>query len=262
MDVFPDNKITRFKTQLSKRVTLIGEWECSVCEIHFPYVFNTISAKDFWVAFEVPPTENSGSQSGNSSSTGQGSSPGGAVLTFAAQGGHIWTVSTFPEGMYSTIDNLLSVMRSDPAFKSAVDIFVHSGKIQIRLKQGTHAVNMSPALQRILNLPSKDFQSYTEAVNPFQLDALIPTQMYIYSDIAEPQHVGDICAPLLRIVNIEKHKYPLGATITKTFTQPHYVPVSKREFNQIEIDIRDDLGNPLPFLSGQLNVKLHFRKVK
>lgn len=241
MDVFPSNKITNFKTQLSKRVTLIGEWEVGLTEIHIPYTFNTISAKDFWIGFQ------SGRPGDGGSSTADPDN---------------WTLVTFPEGMYSSAENILSVMRGNEQFRAAMDIFVHLGRVTIRPKSNTHYVSMSAELQRILNFPTRDFKGHCEGVNPCQPDALIPSQIYVYSDVAEPQYLGDVNAPILRIINIEKHKNPMGASIVKIFTHPHYIPVSKREFNQIEIDIRDHLGNPLPFTNGQLNVKLHFRKVK
>ena len=40
---------------------------------------------------------------------------------------------------------------------------------------------------------------------------------------------------------------------------PQYVPVSKKEFNTVEIDIRDDTGRPVPFEFGKVITTLHFR---
>ena len=46
--------------------------------------------------------------------------------------------------------------------------------------------------------------------------------------------------------------------IHRLYTTPQYVPVSKKEFNTLEIDIRDDTGRPVPFEVGKVVATLHF----
>jgi len=75
--------------------------------------------------------------------------------------------------------------------------------------------------------------------------------MYIYSDIAEPQ-------PLLLIINTNIKEY--GSSNVHIFQNPHYVPVQRKQFHQIIIDLIDSTGNPLPFQYGSVFVKLHFRR--
>ena len=67
--------------------------------------------------------------------------------------------------------------------------------------------------------------------------------LYVYCDAAESIPVGDIKAPLLRVVDAAGHFCDL---IHRLYTTPQYVPVSKKEFNTLEIDIRDDTGRPVP----------------
>ena len=81
--------------------------------------------------------------------------------------------------------------------------------------------------------------------------------MYVYCDVLENVPVGDSLAPLLRIVDVEGLN---GDTIHRTFVHPRYVPLQKKEFDSIEIDIRDDTGAPVPFESGKLVVTLHFKR--
>jgi len=82
--------------------------------------------------------------------------------------------------------------------------------------------------------------------------------IYVYCDVLENVPVGDSLAPLLRIVDVEGRN---GGTIHRTFVHPRYVPLQKKEFDSIEIDIRDDTGAPVPFESGKLVVTLHFKRV-
>ena len=62
--------------------------------------------------------------------------------------------------------------------------------------------------------------------------------LYVYCDAAEAIPVGDIKAPLLRVVDAAGN---FGDTIHILDTTPQYVPVSKKEFNTVEIDIRNTL---------------------
>ena len=83
--------------------------------------------------------------------------------------------------------------------------------------------------------------------------------MYVYCDVLECVPVGDTTAPLLRIVEIGGQK---GEMVHIQYDQPRYVPLQKKEFDSIEIDIRDDLGEKISFDSGKLIVTLHFRRAK
>jgi hypothetical protein len=83
--------------------------------------------------------------------------------------------------------------------------------------------------------------------------------IYVYSDIVEPHIVGDVRAPLLRIVKIPSVKVH-GLSAVATYDSPYYMPLGKREFSQIEIELRDVAGNLLPFTKGTSIVTLHFKR--
>ena len=51
-----------------------------------------------------------------------------------------------------------------------------------------------------------------------------------------------------------------GDLIHRLYTTPQYVSVSKKEFNTLEIDIKDDTGRPVPFEFGLVVAILHFRR--
>lgn len=60
----------------------------------------------------------------------------------------------------------------------------------------------------------------------------------------EPRLVGDSAVPLFRIVPLEG-KY--GDMVSKTFDNVQHVPVLHKEFEMVEVDIRDDSGRSVPF---------------
>jgi hypothetical protein len=93
---------------------------------------------------------------------------------------------------------------------------------------------------------------------PAQLNAGL-NAIYVYCDIIEPQYIGDTRARLLRTVEIpDEAKF--GSTIDIKYDSPHYVPIIINDFDHIEIDLKDDTGDTIPFLYGRSRVKLHIRK--
>lgn len=82
---------------------------------------------------------------------------------------------------------------------------------------------------------------------------------YVYTDVVESRVVGDSLLPLLRIVPIQGDH---GQTVSKYFDHVQYIPLLCKEFGTIEIDIRDDIGHPVPFERRKLTVTLHFRHCK
>ena len=84
--------------------------------------------------------------------------------------------------------------------------------------------------------------------------------LYVYCDIVENHLVGDVSAPLLRIVPVQKSGVTQGDVIAHTFSTPHYVPVKRKNFENIQMDIRTDTGERVPFQRGKLTTTLHFRK--
>jgi hypothetical protein len=82
--------------------------------------------------------------------------------------------------------------------------------------------------------------------------------LYIYCDILQPQIVGNILAPLLQIVNVEGVYVD---TVSRIYIAPHYIPVLKKNFNSIEINIKDDQNKLIRFEYGKTILKLHFRKI-
>ena len=83
--------------------------------------------------------------------------------------------------------------------------------------------------------------------------------LFVYCDIIKPSYVGDSFTQLLRFVEIPPNAQ-FGEQIVLTYPDTHYFPLNTREFNSIEIDIRDDTGRRIPFLFGRTLVILHFRR--
>jgi hypothetical protein len=126
-----------------------------------------------------------------------------------------------------------------------------------------HRLTFSPTLATVLGveddqnpLEPKNDESICKGGRVADITKGI-NSLFIYCDLLEHVAVGDARAPLLRIVSAAGSN---GEIVTKTFEEPVYVPLQKKNFDSIEIDIRDDLGRSIAFESGKVIVTLHFRR--
>jgi hypothetical protein len=84
--------------------------------------------------------------------------------------------------------------------------------------------------------------------------------LFVYSDIVKPTHVGDSFTQFLGLVEIP-NDIAFGKQVVIKYSNPIYVPLLLNEFDTIEIDIKNDSGETIPFNFGRVHIILHFRKV-
>lgn len=80
--------------------------------------------------------------------------------------------------------------------------------------------------------------------------------LYVYTDLIEPQIVGNQRADLLCIIPAKERDLKAAHFAP---THIHYLPLIKNTFSRVNMDIRDVGGYKIPFASGHSVVKLHFR---
>ncbi|GBO31986.1 hypothetical protein AVEN_9718-1 [Araneus ventricosus] len=76
--------------------------------------------------------------------------------------------------------------------------------------------------------------------------------LFLYTEIVKSQTVGDVFAPLLRIVNVTGSD---GEMVYVQYDRPYYIPLSRKIIDTIEIVIRTLRGE-----RGRSYVKLHLRQ--
>jgi hypothetical protein len=109
----------------------------------------------------------------------------------------------------------------------------------------------------ILGFGGKEIKIVKTTMSPYVADLHGLTTIFAYCNIVQPQIVGDTNAKLLRSVPVEGK---MGDVVTKTFTNIQYVPVQTKSFEDIEILLRDDTGDPVSFERGKVLATLHFRQ--
>ena len=73
--------------------------------------------------------------------------------------------------------------------------------------------------------------------------------------------------PLLRVIpfkvdSVATSVEESGNTyhVHRKFVHAHYLPVSESYFDSVNIAIKGELGQNIPFINGKVTVKLHFQK--
>jgi len=288
LQVYPNNTTTSFTTKLSDYINLKGEgWEMALSEVHYPNTFLTISKAnaDIIVEERIKDDEEGKTAVGRvSHSEGEG----GQTAELAE------AVDTTPDKARSNtleIGRRRQKRRASPLRKITYSLsnayirneedFVNSinyllkGKIKLLMNKEFKNVILTREddnITRFLFNPRLSLQlgflperwiheKMSRSLHPVNIANGIPRTMFIYCDLIKPQYVGDTTVPLLRIVNINNNMLQnFGSGSVSTFTLPHYVPISKKSFETIEIAVKDETGSSLPFMFGTLTVKLHFRQ--
>jgi hypothetical protein len=244
MNVFPENTAAKYVTKLHHTLEFSGKWVVGLVEIIFPMSFYNIRpGYNTLQIFKKAPLE-------------------GRALQNELHDDEEYDYLIVPPGNYPSIQYLTEFINNAK---------VHHGSIQLKYNELTshlsaqnngkrpldYTMFANPGMAEILGFDHNLPMSGT-AKNPTNLYKDVPQQLFVYSDILEPQLLGDTVAPLLRIVGIEQRS-DYGKVIVKTYETPHYTPLLKRQFETVEIDIRDSTGAIAPFQYGPVIVKLHFK---
>ena len=85
--------------------------------------------------------------------------------------------------------------------------------------------------------------------------------MYVYTDAIRYGIVGDTMVPILRSFSMDDRDSMMAKkTITKIFDSPYYVPVKSNNLREITVYLRDNIGEPISFARGVVEVILLFRR--
>jgi hypothetical protein len=260
MQFFPDNTLTEFTTKLASTIELTDEWEVGLAEIMFPRSWYTIPKKGLIIEVSCQICGTLATLATNENKSifyntkiylkgGYYNSMEELTLELnnAAQRAFDY-VAKLPEG---------SIMPPIFSYKQAAK------KMCITIQEGM-TIEFPPELEVILGLSSMQNPlkntSYENVTfggeHSCDLQAGIHA-LYIYCDLLQFTHVGDIKAPLLRVVDSGGEA---GDVVTRYYERPRYVPLQKKNFDSVEIVIRDDLGEKIQFENGKVLLTLHFRR--
>ena len=283
------NKTNHFRVGLPNTVNLNGQWEVALVEIMYPYTWPNIHG--------IPMPTVPGFWNEHTPSAQEINNAENIIWVHYIPLNSVEAI-VVPPGYYSSPQELNSAIRKGlrrhmrvlrakrkmerkekrnkkiekdyynkklPALQDALTISYDSVLKRVKMKIDLSVINvvtLGRHLQYVLGLDntSGNLLSFSEkshtAKYPCDLRAGFYA-LYIYCDIVESQILANTQVPLLRIVPTEGEH---GQIINKTFHTPHYLPLLKKQFNSIEISIKDDRNRHVPFEFGKCILKLHFRK--
>jgi len=243
-DFFLENTVTRFKTYLPEPLILNGLWEVGLVEIVYPHSWENVIDNLYFISIKSDEKT-----------------------------AHY----EIPHGYYSRIEDVIGVLPHN--YLRGLARIYYKPEIRrtvVQILGDKVIVKFSPALSLLLGfspvtsplsigsspLPISeitDFLPKISHIGDFTANVESVKTIFVYCDIIEPQYVEHVKVPLLRTV---KTKTKPGETVERTFENPHYLPVSKKEIRTIEVDLRTESGEPVPFQYGKSIVKLHFRPTR
>lgn len=231
MNYFPENKISHFVTRFPTPLELRGEWEVGLVEFIYPHTWYNVNHTNNFIGFDL----NDGKIIGR----------------------------RIPVGFYESVTEILKAITiKDHQNKIYFTYNSITKRVRIRVKNNAKVL-LYDGLAQMLGFDACEIecnpdQSEKTVDSPYVADPCAHYRvLLVYTDIVQPQIVGDVLAPLLRIVNVSGSD---GEVISDTFDRPHYLPVCRKLIDTLEIVIRTHIGELTPFERGRSYVKLHFRQ--
>lgn len=283
MNIYPENKTSGFTVQIPRNVILTSDWEVALAEIQYPYSFFTVQKGENFLEIKTfVQTKEYVQSDGKTLPTAQ--SVGKTLSTTQSDGKTLpttqstppsiftWSLLEITPGFYNDIKELISAVNSAIGKKTKQTDFFQFDEKSKRIS--TKAYKLLEGAMRIASFklhgrlalqlgfsPESEFSTGVKAQHVANISIGVPDIMLIYCDILEPQIVGDTCVRLLRAINTTNDAATyFSKPCSIEFAQPQYIPIQKKYFDSIQIDIRDVAGRPMPFQYGTLRVKLHFKK--
>jgi len=252
MDIHPTNKQSSFKVQLPRTLYLNNSYEVGLAEIHYPTSWRTMT-HDISHSFLVLKRPSFTPR-----------------RIFIAQG-YYQTMSELIRKINKTLLDHFGIEKTEDKIK--LTVVASAQKIMIEATRNMF-IKFPDELCDVLGLEHGKYygdadhddmlslqpgQSYGNAEqSPFRYDITRGFySLFVYCNICEPQVVGNVYAPLLRAVEISGKR---GEHIMKSYGEPHYIQVCTKQIDSIEINIKDDTGEFVPFMFGKVVCKLHFRQ--
>lgn len=140
--------------------------------------------------------------------------------------------------------------------------------LQVHIRDVDFSVAISGGLARSLGFGVSDDQwvifdqvgTYQFNNQKLDLNAGKPTILSIYTNIILPHRVADTSASLIRVCTLPtKSTDGTSGFITFDFDTLHYLPVVMKHIQEIQVEVRGNAGELIPFEAGILYVRLHFR---
>lgn len=272
---FFDNTVANFKTKLAQRIELKGSWVVGLASISYTNSWYNLTLKG---NVDIRYFKGDAKMLGKSAIIYPGRYDNiddliGMIKFRFSQFSTEFPEITIPSIDYEKKSKIVSIKLGlfnnryvYPEFSENIckmlgfNKKIFDAEVGKQLLSYSEELNLQPAVSRPnWNPPVKPRDTKMHANKPYSLSIDFHS-LYVYCDIVKHSFVGDSLSPLLRFVEIPPN-YAYNEQVVCTYPDTHYIPLLTNEFESIEIAIRNDSGNLMPFEGGRSIVVLHFRKL-
>lgn len=216
-----------FQIFLPQRITLQGSYEIALREISFPNnLLTLVTEKDSEIIIQLNGTKDK-------------------------------HVIHLPRRKYSSVIELVEQINEDLldySYSMKVEV-LGNGFVKVFAIGGI--ITFSPLLRDILGLKN-------EVVNNVEMESMCVANLFqqhnflnVCTDLVQPLCYAKKQRQLLRRIGYTNVQ---GRYVEKTFDNPIYFPLSRKDFETITIQITNDYGNPISFDRGTVFILLHVRQ--
>lgn len=231
---YPDNTPSHYFTKLPEPITVHGDYEAGLSEITFTNNYCNVQH--------------------------------GVYVASYRKSNQLQRVFGVPAGLYKAPGEIVEALKLElhealtEEEKEDVEIKYNSAtkRTTVRIQGEEASLRVSRELANFFQ--TKDIEYFTG--NTYKSEKMMRLDndyeaVYVYTDLIEHRMVGDIKAPLLRIIPISQKDQDV---VYYTFTKPHYIPLLRSHFNSVEMLLTVDTGKPISFDKGKTVVTLHIRR--
>jgi len=241
LGTFPSNTISNFRTKLSRQV-------------HLPHPGFEIALTEISYIYDI-------SQFYNSNQT--------TFIEFTDVNSKETTIVYLQKDQFIDINDLIShiseTVNASENFERSDFIIQYNHnerRVRVSVNELKYKIRFSEKLNDVLGFDKTQLFAANRklfvAKYPPDLKAGL-YYMYLYTNIIEPQLVGDTQSRLLRAVELNGKP---GKLTTLSFNKPYYINLSVFDFDVIHLFALTECGDQIGFNTGIMTVTLHIKEKK
>jgi len=261
--------MSHYITELPYTLELSGKWEVALTEMFMPHSWHNIDDSNNVINFYegsreagmVPTTPTATNLETNNSWRYKDQEETTTVHTHVNASTNastrVFTRTLLPVGYYDDIAHIVDAIHNSlsPLAQQNIQISKNfDDTLTIKLQRQARFW-VTKEMGDMLGLADPYVSESVRGLHPVDLKNGLYSAV-IYTNIILPQIIGNVQAPVLRVVPVDGKP---GKLMVHRFNSPSYVTLARNSISNIEITIRTDHGEPIVFHSGKVLCKLHFK---
>jgi hypothetical protein len=262
--------MTEFTTKLPSTIELTNEWEVGLAEIMFPRSWHTIPKGGLIIVADYRACDidwklsmDSKLRNGELSEEEEDLD---SVVKIRLKGGFYKTMEEVTQELNLASGAAFAATGIDQVISPPTFYYREiTRRIYVTIAAGM-SIEFPPSLESVLGLTPEQNPMCNRTKDKLLVSGDLSCDLqtgihalYVYCDLLQFTYVGNIKAPLLRVVDSGGET---GDVVTRYYERPRYIPIQKKSFDTIQVIIRDDFGEKIQFENGKVLLTLHFRRAQ